>query len=98
MSRGGGSGNTRGGTPTNLRMVVTNLGTVATVRRTMTTVRRTMPLPAGGTGQAKSELTESELWIRLIASPSRRAIETCRIFPVAFASGDSGIVSETTSS
>src|SRR5580692_2540643 len=44
---------------------------------------------------AKSELTESELWIRLMASPRRRAMLTCRIFLQAFASAERGIVSVT---
>ena len=40
--------------------------------------------------QAKSELTLSELWMRLIASPRRRAIESCLIFGQLFAASDSG--------
>jgi len=48
--------------------------------------------------QAKSELTESELWILLIASPRRRAMLTWRIFGQAFASAERGIVSVTMTS
>ena len=47
---------------------------------------------------AKSELTESELWIRLIASPRSRAMLTCLIFGQAFAAAESGMLSVTTTS
>ena len=46
--------------------------------------------------QAKSELTESELWMRLIASARRRAMLATSIFGHAFAASESGTVSVTT--
>src|SRR5215469_15578485 len=48
--------------------------------------------------QAKSELTLSELWIRLIASPRRRAMLTCLIRGHALALAERGIESVTTTS
>lgn len=47
---------------------------------------------------AKRELTLSELWIRLIASPRRRASDSCRIFGHAVAASDRGMESVTTTS
>ena len=46
----------------------------------------------------KSELTESLWWMRRIASPSSRAIDTSLILPDAAASGESGMLLVTTTS
>src|SRR5580700_4112914 len=57
-----------------------------------------VPPNDAGPRQAKRELTLSELWIRLMASPRRRAIDTCLIFGQALAASESGIVSLTITS
>src|SRR5580704_10439163 len=51
-----------------------------------------------GGPQANSELTLSELWIRLMASPRRRAIESCLIFGQALALSERAMESLTTTS
>src|ERR1700722_7806217 len=60
--------------------------------------RRSLPSTVTDSNHAKSELTLSELWMRLMASPRSRAIDTCLIFGQALAASESGMVSLTMTS
>src|SRR5580658_3722961 len=66
--------------------------------RTPSRIAVPAPRLRSGSAQVKSELTLSELWMRLMASPRSRAIETCFIFGQFFAASERAMVSLTTTS